>query len=139
MQKEGAVVARELHSIDIPETLQGVLMARIDRLEREHKHALQKASVIGRVFQERVLSNLYEPTSTKERLARSLDELQRREFIQSGEQHASETAALQDDEYIFKHAITHDVAYGAMLLARRKNYTPKVPRAQAIVLSRSAR
>jgi predicted ATPase/class 3 adenylate cyclase len=120
LQKDGAIATRELRSIDIPDTLQGVLAARIDRLEREHKHTLQNASVIGRIFQERVLIHLYETGSAKERLAQSLAELQRREFIQSREQYGSETAALQEDEYIFKHAITHEVAYDSMLLARRK-------------------
>jgi predicted ATPase/class 3 adenylate cyclase len=119
LQGEGAIATRELHSIDIPETLQGVLAARIDRLEREDKHTLQRASVIGRIFQQRVLTHLYETGSAKE-LAQALAELQRREFIQSREQDGSETAALQEDEYIFKHAITHEVAYGSMLLARRK-------------------
>src|SRR6266568_4830872 len=91
-QKDGAIATRELQSIDIPDTLQGVLAARIDRLEREHKHALQNASVIGRIFQERVLLHLYEAGPAKERLAQSLAELQRREFIQSREHHGSETA-----------------------------------------------
>ncbi len=118
--EKGATTTRELSSIDIPDTLHGVLAARIDRLEREHKHALQTASVIGRIFQERVLSQLYKSSFVRERLALALAELQRREFIQSRDQHASETAALQKDEYIFKHAVTHEVAYGSMLVARRR-------------------
>ena len=118
--KEGVIATRELSAMDIPDTLQGVLTARIDRLQREDKQALQKASVIGRVFQQRVLALLYEPVPTKEHLARSLNELQRREFIQSREQSESETAALQEDEYIFKHAITQEVAYTSLLLARRR-------------------
>jgi hypothetical protein len=118
--EEGVTATRELSAIDIPDTLQGVLAARIDRLQRADKQALQKASVIGRVFQQRVLARLYEPVLTKEQLARSLDELQRREFIQSPDQSESETAALQGDEYIFKHAITQEVAYTSMLLARRR-------------------
>jgi class 3 adenylate cyclase len=120
LQKDGAIATREVQSIDVPETLHGVLAARIDRLEPEHKHALQRASVIGRIFQQRVLTHLCETGSAKNRLTQSLAELQRREFIQSREQHGSETAALQEDEFIFKHAITHEVAYGSMLLARRK-------------------
>ena len=120
--EQGRVIAtRELESVEIPETLEGVLMSRIDRLEAENKHALQNASVIGRVFQERVLTRLYEEKSTaKPRLQRSLDELQRREFVQSREQQASETAELQENEYIFKHAATHHVAYDSLLLAKRK-------------------
>ena len=58
--------------------------------------------------------------AAKDRLEASLGELQRREFIQSREQQASETAGLEEGEYIFKHAITHDVAYDSMLFARRK-------------------
>ena len=120
--EQGRVIAtRELESVEIPETLEGVLMSRIDRLEAENKHALQKASVIGRVFQERVLTHLYEEKSTaKTRLERSLGELQRREFIQSREQEESETAELQKDEYIFKHAAIHHVAYDSLLLAKRR-------------------
>ena len=49
------VATRELQTIDIPDTLQGVIMARIDRLPEEAKHTLQVASVIGRRFQARVL------------------------------------------------------------------------------------
>jgi len=58
-------------------------MARIDRLESEQKQTLQKASVIGRVFQQRVLPHLYDLKSDEQHLDRSLGELQRREFIQS--------------------------------------------------------
>jgi predicted ATPase/class 3 adenylate cyclase len=118
--EEGVIATRELSAMDIPDTLQGVLTARIDRLQRQDKQALQKASVIGRVFQRRVLALLYKPALAENQLAGSLDELQRREFIQSREQSESETATLQEDEYIFKHAITQEVAYTSMLLARRR-------------------
>src|SRR4029077_9987673 len=93
--------------------------ARIDRLPPDNKQTLQRTSVIGRIFQRRVLAYIYEQRA-KHRLEASLGELQRREFIQSGEQQASETAGLEEGEYIFKHAITHDVAYNSMLFARRK-------------------
>ncbi|MBA2586708.1 MAG: AAA family ATPase [Chthoniobacterales bacterium] len=116
-----ATATRGIASVEIPETVQGVLAARIDRLPSEQKQALQRASVIGRVFQHGVLMFLYDESARiKRRLEGILGELQRREFIQSREQLGSETAALEKDEYIFKHAITHDVAYSSMLLARRK-------------------
>ena len=114
-----AAATREIDAVEIPETLQGVLAARIDRLPPDNKQTLQRASVIGRIFQRRVLAYIYEQRA-KHRLEASLGELQRREFIQSGEQQASETAGLEEGEYIFKHAITHDVAYNSMLFARRK-------------------
>jgi predicted ATPase len=114
-----AAATREIDAVEIPETLQGVLAARIDRLPPDNKQTLQRASVIGRIFQTRVLAYIYEQRA-KHRLEASLGELQRREFIQSREQQASETAGLEEGEYIFKHAITHDVAYDSMLFARRK-------------------
>ena len=116
-----ATATEEIVSIQIPETVQGVLAARIDRLQSKQKQTLQLASVIGRVFQQHVLARLSEKSAgARILLAEILRQLQERQFIQSREQHASETAALEKDEYIFKHAITHDVAYGSMLLARRK-------------------
>ncbi|PYL46246.1 MAG: hypothetical protein DMF40_13145 [Verrucomicrobia bacterium] len=118
--REGRATAlREIQALEIPQTLQGVLAARIDRLPGENKQALQRASVIGRIFQQRVLAYIYEQDA-RPRLQAYLKELQRREFIQSREQRTSETAGLERDEYIFTHAITHDVAYASMLLARRK-------------------
>jgi len=126
MEKDRAIATRELQSVDVPDTLQGVLMARIDRLESEQKQTLQKASVIGRVFQQRVLAYLYDLKPDEQHLDRSLGELQRREFIQSPEQAASETSALQEDEYIFKHSITHEVTYNSLLVASRKELHAKV-------------
>jgi hypothetical protein len=128
LQEGRATAAREIQALEIPETLQGVLAARIDRLPVESKQALQHAAVIGRIFQQRVLAYVYEER-VRPRLPASLGELQRREFIQSREQGASETAGLERDEYIFTHAITHDVAYGSMLLARRKELHQQIAKA----------
>ena len=128
LQEGRAAAVREIQAMEIPETLQGVLAARIDRLPAENKQALQRASVIGRIFQQRVLAYIYEEKA-KPRLQASLSELQRRGFIQSREQLASETAGLERDEYIFTHAITHDVAYGSVLLARRKELHQQIAEA----------
>lgn len=127
VQNGRVIETRPIQSVEVPETLQGVLMARIDRLTPERKQTLQNAAVIGRVFQQKVLSCLYaEEAKVKQQLDDSLAELQRREFIQSREQKTAEASALQKDEYIFKHAITHDVGYGSMLLARRKELHKRV-------------
>jgi class 3 adenylate cyclase/tetratricopeptide (TPR) repeat protein len=119
LEGDRAAATREIDAMEIPETLQGVLAARIDRLPLDNKQTLQRASVIGRIFQSRVLAYIYKERASN-RLEAALGELQRREFIQSREQQASETAGLEEGEYIFKHAITHDVAYDSMLFARRK-------------------
>ena len=109
------VATREISAVDIPETLQSTLMTRIDRLNAPIKFTLQRASVIGRIFQERVLACLHRDETTK--LADSLGELQRREFVRLIEDDAADKI---DREYLFKHAITHDVAYNSLLLARRR-------------------
>ena len=113
----GLVATREIKAVDIPETLQSTLMTRIDRLQSEIKFTLQRASVIGRIFQERVLAHLHEGETSAARLAASLGELQRREFVRLQEDASS---GETEHEYLFKHAITHDVAYNSLLLARRK-------------------
>ena len=128
LQEGGATALREIQAVEIPQTLQGVLAARIDRLPPETKQVLQRASVIGRIFQQRVLAYICEQ-KVRPGLQASLRELQRREFIQSREQRASETAGLERDEYIFTHAITHDVAYGSMLLARRRELHQQIAEA----------
>jgi predicted ATPase len=59
-EDERWVVARDLQEIEIPDTLQGVIMARIDRLPADAKHTLQVASVIGRRFPVKVLEMVLE-------------------------------------------------------------------------------
>jgi predicted ATPase len=57
-QGEEWILAKPLGTFEIPDTLQGVLAARIDRLPEDAKRALQVASVIGRKFQVRVLEQV---------------------------------------------------------------------------------
>jgi predicted ATPase len=59
LEGDRAAVTREIDAMEIPETLQGVLAARIDRLPLDNKQTLQRASVIGRIFQSRVLAYIY--------------------------------------------------------------------------------
>ena len=115
------VPTREIGALDVPETLQSTLMTRIDRLNAPIKSALQRASVIGRIFQERVLGCLQRDDAT--RLTDSLGELRRREFVRLNEDGAADEL---DREYLFKHAITHDVAYNSLLLARRRELHKRV-------------
>jgi class 3 adenylate cyclase/tetratricopeptide (TPR) repeat protein len=116
LEGERAVATGEIREIDIPGTLQGVIAARIDRLEAEKKTTLQTASVIGRVFQERVLAQLTAEAMAEQALHDALGELRRREFVRLRD---STTEAL-DWEYIFKHVVTQEVAYGSLLGARRR-------------------
>jgi class 3 adenylate cyclase len=122
-----AVATRAIQHVDVPDTLQGVVMARVDRLPAPHKRTLQTASVIGRVFDERLLARLAGggrsgDGSNGNGLRDSLEELRHREFIRIRESSTDQlgAAAAREREYIFKHAITQEVSYSSLLLARRK-------------------
>ena len=88
-------------------------MARIDRLEETPKRALQLASVIGREFTVRLLERI---SDVKAQLERFLQELKVLEFIH-------ERSFYPELAYMFKHALTHDVAYSSLLMQRRKGAT----------------
>jgi class 3 adenylate cyclase len=117
-----AVATRPIEAIDVPDTLQGVIAARIDRLAASEKHALQTASVIGRIFQRRLLAYLLRDEVAESQLDPSLHELRRRELIRIREAIGDDPSdSPVDAEYIFKHAVTQDVTYHSLLHARRKS------------------
>jgi tetratricopeptide (TPR) repeat protein len=89
-----------------------VIAARIDHLEETLKHVLQVASVIGREFAFRVLRVILK---MKEELRQHLANLQGLEFIY-------EKTLFPELEYIFRHAMTQEVAYNNLLLQRRKEF-----------------
>jgi len=101
---------REIANIAIPDTLAGVITARLDKLDEEAKRTAQTASVLGREFEYAPLSDLYDAAPT---LEPSLDTLQARELV-----HPKREAALR--AYLFKHALTQETAYNSMLMAKRR-------------------
>jgi class 3 adenylate cyclase/predicted ATPase len=110
--RNGAVkVTRSLSQLRLPATVQGILAARIDRLAPEQKDLLQMLAVIGRESSLGLISQVASQTDTQ--LERMLAELQASEFIY-------EQPALADAEYVFKHALTQEVAYNSLLMERRK-------------------
>jgi tetratricopeptide (TPR) repeat protein len=95
----------------VPATVQAVLAARIDRLPLEEKRLLQTAAVIGTEVPLPLLQAMAElPEAT---LHRGLAHLQAAEFLY-------ETRLFPEPDYTFKHALTHEVAYGSLLLERRR-------------------
>ena len=104
-------LAKPIESIQVPASVQAVLAARIDRLTLEAKQLLQCASVIGKDFPFALLHGVAE--ISEENLRRELAHLQAAEFIY-------ETRLFPDLEYTFKHALTHEVAYGSLLQDRRR-------------------
>jgi predicted ATPase len=94
----------------VPETVQGVLMARIDRLPEAPRRVLQYASVLGREFSVRPLNAIWDAPGP---LGPHMEVLRRQEFVY-------EQPAANEPSYVFKHALTQDVAYESLLASRRK-------------------
>jgi predicted ATPase/class 3 adenylate cyclase len=98
----------ELH---ISPTVQGVLAARIDRLAPGEKELLQQLSVIGRQFPLSLVKQVVAQPDAE--LYRVLSSLQAKEFLY-------EQPTFPESEYLFKHALTQEVAYGTVLQEQRK-------------------
>jgi class 3 adenylate cyclase len=101
----------ELEAIRVPATVQAILEARIDRLERADKRLLQAAAVIGTDVPISLLEAIADVRG--EALRSGLARLQAAEFVY-------EARLFPELEYSFKHALTHDVAYGRVLQERRR-------------------
>jgi class 3 adenylate cyclase/tetratricopeptide (TPR) repeat protein len=110
------VLTRAASTIVVPDRVQDVIAARIDRLTHDQKRTVQVASVIGREFTLRVLRRVAEAA---ERLEQTLAELKSLEFVY-------ERVGPGDLEYVFKHALTQDVAYESILQARRREIDARI-------------
>jgi tetratricopeptide (TPR) repeat protein len=104
-------LAQALPTIQVPATVQAVLAARIDRLPPEEKRLLQTAAVVGTEVPLPQLQAIAEVPEVA--LHRGLAHLQAAEFLY-------ETRLFPEPEYTFKHALTHEVVYGSLLLERRR-------------------
>ena len=102
---------KPLDTLQVPATVQALLAARIDRLPLEDKRLLQTAAVIGTEVPWPLLQAIAD--TADEALYRSLAQLQAAEFLY-------ETSLFPERAYTFKHALTHEVAYGSLLHERRR-------------------
>ncbi len=104
------ILTKSLGESGISPTIQGVIGARLDRLDLEVKRILQEASVIGRNFPYVVLEHI---TDLKAHLQESLGGLERLDLIR--------TKSIQPElEYVFKHALTREVVYNGLLKKERQ-------------------
>jgi class 3 adenylate cyclase/tetratricopeptide (TPR) repeat protein len=110
-------LAQALPTIEVPATVQAVLAARIDRLPPEEKRLLQTAAVIGTEVPLPLLHAIAEVP--EDALQHGLAHLQAAEFLY-------ETRLYPDPEYTFKHALTHEVAYGSLLQERRRGLHARI-------------
>jgi class 3 adenylate cyclase/tetratricopeptide (TPR) repeat protein len=104
-------LAHDAQAIQVPATVQTILAARIDRVSPEDKRLLQAASVIGKDVPFGLLQAIAELSDDE--LNRALNRLHTAEFLY-------EARLFPDLEYTFKHALTHQVAYGSLLQERRR-------------------
>jgi predicted ATPase/class 3 adenylate cyclase len=111
MQLTAPVTSNALAALQLPPTVQGMLAARIDRLPADEKALLQTLAVLGKEFAWSLLTQVADQPD--EELQRLLAHLQAEEFIY-------EQPAFPEPEYTFKHALTQEVAYNAVLLERRR-------------------
>jgi len=106
-----------LDALDLPNSVQGLLLAQIDRLTVEARHTLQMASVIGRTFLLKVLDAL-------DAGAKDLDEqvfsLERQEYV------LSDGLADLGLAYTFRHILIQESAYSTLLYERRRAYHRQV-------------
>ncbi|RJQ65529.1 MAG: hypothetical protein C4519_27625 [Desulfobacteraceae bacterium] len=107
-----------IRHIDMPATIQGIITARLDRLERESKRLLQEAAVIGRAFLYDILKQISDLTS---RLDPLLGGLERQDLIQTRTVHPQL-------EYVFKQALIQEVVYQSILKKERQAIHARIAR-----------
>jgi predicted ATPase/class 3 adenylate cyclase len=115
LQREGTQwrIAKDVDitQLGVPDTLQGLILARFDRLNPAERRVLQVASVIGRQFSVPVLEKVLHPTSSAE-VETILQTLVTREFLLP-------PTELPANEYIFKHVLVSDAIYSTLLKRER--------------------
>lgn len=121
---EWTVELDALSKAKIPETLTGVLQARLDALPRSERSVLQRSSVIGRVFWEQATDQLASAAGANDvELMRTVaPSLKQHELAYERDPSAFEFTR----EYVFKHAILHDVAYESVVRRMRRVYHKEV-------------
>src|SRR5262245_11686454 len=111
-------MARVLDETAVPDSIEGVITARLDRLEDRSREVVQVAAVVGRRFPYPVLSGV---VARRDGLQDQLRRLCDSELILPEE-------VERDLAYLFRHALTRDVAYEAILYARRRDLHRRVAR-----------
>jgi tetratricopeptide (TPR) repeat protein len=127
LAEEGAVrveagraeLTQPLARVALPETVQAVIRARLDRLEPEARQVLRLAAVIGREFDQRLLERI---VPGPQHLPAMLETLRALELIQ-------QARVLPERVWRFKHALTQEVAYESLLRSRRRDVHARVARA----------
>jgi len=130
---EGAVVKKgdafevtgKINTVTVPLTINEVLMSRIDRLDEETKNLIKTASVIGRYFFYKIISQVADNVTDIEKRLGYLEDIQ---LIR-------ERKRMDELEYLFKHALAQEAAYDSLLIQKRKELHLSVARSIEDVFS----
>jgi class 3 adenylate cyclase/tetratricopeptide (TPR) repeat protein len=109
--------SREVTDPAIPDTVQGVLAARLDLLSERERDVLQHAAVMGRYFWADALRSLH--THLSPYLAETLAALEHKGLIHESERNEATVAPAKEPIYSFNHALTREVTYSTISRARR--------------------
>ena len=112
-------ITKDIKEVTIPATVQDVIMARVDSLPEGSKSLLQTMSVIGREFSYDLIKRITGLTEQEQELLSQLSVLKDSELL-------FERGIYPQSTYIFKHALTQEVAYNSLLLKRRKGIHEKI-------------
>ena len=113
-------ITKDIEEVTIPATIQDVIMARVDSLSEGTKSLLQTASVVGRESSYDLIKRLTE--LTEQELLSHLSVLKDSELLY-------ERGIYPQSTYLFKHALTQEVAYNSLLLKKRKEIHEEIGRA----------
>jgi predicted ATPase/class 3 adenylate cyclase len=128
--KDGAFEAGDkINKVVIPNTINDLLMARIDRLEEKNRELIKTASVIGRNFFYRILKGV----------AASIEDIDLRLSYLKNIQLILERQRLDEIEYLFTHALAQEAAYASILIEKRKSLHLEVAKAIENVFSDNIR
>jgi predicted ATPase len=113
IEDEQCKIVGNLQELEMPDTVQKVVLARIDRLPETEKVTLKIAAVIGRTFQRDLLEAVHPWLTSEVSLTDQLARLQAEDFTR---QEVKES----DLDFLFKHVITQEVTYETMLYSQRR-------------------
>ena len=110
------VVPELVGTVEVPNSLRGVLQARLDALDPLQRSVLQRAAVVGRVYWDAAVAHLADHGTID--VGRVHDELRRRELVFEH----TDSIFASTREFVFRHGLLRDVAYDGVLRAHRERY-----------------
>jgi len=116
-----------IETVEVPGTIDEVIMSRVDRLDEATRHVLQVAAVIGRSFYHRVLADVLADEAL---LTRAMAELTEKQLVRERRTHRTATVRRKrleaEREYQFTHALAQDAVYASLLQRTRRELHRRV-------------